>query len=237
MKATNITLLPWIKHLANFKPGTDGIDMGTFKVFVHIAWLINDLRGCAGPFNAKEVGALYGACSQCTVCGSSAVKRMLGAVYYLCACRLAGGAHLAKFKETYKKVPDLANMADQPAPKARTHRALQESAKKAVLIMSRPKVHGEGKQNASDLQKQAMKGPNHFTDLFGIDSCLNTQMTPRAPPSPSSTSPENTRRKHIKNSKKIPRERAEVKGRKRKGPGGEAPQSQRVRCRQKVQQP
>ena len=178
MKATNITLLPWLKHLANFKPGTAGIDMGTFKVFVQIAWLINDLRGCAGPFNAKEVGALYGACSQCNVCGSSAVKRMLGAVYYLCACRLAGGTHLEKFKETYKEVPALAEMADQPAPTARTHRAMQKSAKRAVLILSRPKVHGEGKQNESDLQKQIMKGPNHFTELFGTDCSIQNIIDP-----------------------------------------------------------
>jgi hypothetical protein len=66
-------------------------------------------------------------------------------------------------------VPALAGTVTLPPPKARTHKAQQKSANRTVTILARPKVHGEGKQNAADLQRQTMKGPNHFTELFGTD--------------------------------------------------------------------
>jgi hypothetical protein len=55
---------------------------------------------------------------------------------------------------------------------------MQKSAKKAVKIMSRPKVYGEGKKNAVDLQKQTMHGPNHFTELFGTDCSIQNIIDP-----------------------------------------------------------
>jgi hypothetical protein len=62
-----------------------GIDMGEYKVFMVIAWLINDLRGIAGPFNAQETGAIHGACSQC-ICGVVGTSiKTLSCVCYICA--------------------------------------------------------------------------------------------------------------------------------------------------------
>jgi hypothetical protein len=55
---------------------------------------------------------------------------------------------------------------------------MQKSAKKAVKIMSRPKVYGEGKQNAADLQKQTMHDPNHFTELFDTDCSIQNIIDP-----------------------------------------------------------
>ena len=181
MKANDLTLGPWVKHLSEFRGGATGIQMAmpsgeVFRVFVDIAWVINDLRGCAAPFNAKEVGAVYGACAQCAVVGSSIAE--LGSVYYFSACRIAGGDNVLSFKNTYARFPPLASTADRRPPKARTHAANKASALRSIAILNRPKIRGTASQNASDLNKETMRGNNNLSLLFNTDSVYQNIIDP-----------------------------------------------------------
>jgi uncharacterized Zn finger protein (UPF0148 family) len=171
-KANNLFYGPMVRDLAQFRPGTAGIQMDGFKVFVTIAWLINDLRGIAGPFNACETGAIHGACSQCGVVGTSI--KTLKVVCYLCATRHTPvrGSARKNFKKAYEKLPAIANLATLPPPITTTHAAAQTSALAAEEIQSRPKIHGTGEQNKRELQKQIMKGQNVFTQEFGTDCVI-----------------------------------------------------------------
>ena len=164
---------PCLQHGSSFMPGTDGIDMSSFKVFIRIAWVVSDTRGVGSMLNCSEIGSIYGACQQCAIVGYH--SKDFQSRYYPGTFRSTplDSTERQSFLEMYSThLPGLADLSKQPRCHKRTHSQLMASAARAETLKTKPKKRGEGEQNKEDLARETMKGFNPYTKFFGVNVVL-----------------------------------------------------------------
>jgi hypothetical protein len=131
MKPTQITMLPLVEMIARRQPGPRGEplevevarldeDPVTRLARVIVAWLINDLKGYAGPMLAFQHPALKGSCHTCMQFCIRIAELNLVVMPGACSCLkdCPRGAALRKaYAAVYANFPALAGMIKPRAPK------------------------------------------------------------------------------------------------------------------------
>jgi hypothetical protein len=137
MKPTQVTMLPLVEMLAKRQPGPRGealrVEVAKHKedsesrwLRVIVAWLVNDLKGYAGPMLAFQHPALKGLCHTCMVCGLKIPELNLTVVPGACSCLPPGAELRAHWADVYRKFPALVAMCKPTAPKDFTKAAAQK---------------------------------------------------------------------------------------------------------------
>ena len=172
-KSDQIWLQPYVEMLAQWQPGNPPLEVEYWdeelqqtklaKLAVVLAWVVNDLRGMAGPSCGKQSPAQCGACFQCKQRGFK-VSAVDTTVYVGALALLDQTDELrTEFRTVYHDVPVLVDFGKAKPPKKMTKEfALQNG--KAYEELNIDRIHRSKTKAEKDKLRASMfwKG----TDLF-----------------------------------------------------------------------